>query len=110
MNQYLISSDELQEEIDFAMDHFGPNFRDKPAHRRILEALLHAQIHIEAFENAARKRAAPSLLPLVAEMFAPLRQQEKILDSSGTVADRTGITQCPTSDGELARLRGTGAI
>lgn len=56
----LITAAELQEEGDFALDHFGPNWRDNPAHRRILNALVDAEAAVRVFEDAARMRVDPS--------------------------------------------------
>lgn len=100
-----ISSLELQEVRDWALDAFGSE-RLLTDQRliRLLDALEAAQHHIEVIEDAARIRAsAPSLLPMMAEMFP-----------SRAVANHAADSQCHAlggeSEDEPARLQKIGAI
>ena len=44
----LISSNEIQEAIEFLMDWYGPNWKDDKGKRMALDTLHDAQTHIEA--------------------------------------------------------------
>ena len=53
----LISTTEIQEEIDFCVDSWGPNYWRDPVKRRVLEALGQCFDHVDAIEEAALIKA-----------------------------------------------------
>ena len=72
----LISSNDLQEIVDEAMDRIGPNWRDNPVHRLLLDGLHDAIVHIEAIEQAARRRA--NVVGLMQDVYQDLRTPDAL--------------------------------
>jgi len=67
----LINSADLQAEADFAADFFGPGWKDRPAHRRICEALVDAQAAVAAYEGAARRDYSRKVSEMAERICAP---------------------------------------
>lgn len=66
-NHNLTTADQLQADADFAVDHFGPNWKDDWKTRRIVDALVEAEAALRHYEDAfltyalRRERAGESL-------------------------------------------------
>ena len=70
MKDNLITSLEIQEAIDQLQDGWGCGWRDDPLKRLALDTLHDAQLHIEAHETAAIRRAdAAKAAAMAARVF-----------------------------------------